>query len=159
MLRPLLVTDKVALRFDAQEELPPLLSDEGKLSQILRNLISNALKFTERGEIRVSAYLSEDRRQVEFAVADTGIGIRRRGPGADLRGVRAGAECPAGTRQGHRPGPAALAGASPPSSAARSSSKARPASARSSPCACRCACRAPRPTCRSHRSNSRSRRG
>jgi len=75
MLRPLLVTDKVALRFDAQEDLPPLLSDEGKLSQILRNLISNALKFTERGEIRVSAYLSEDRRQVEFAVADTGIGI------------------------------------------------------------------------------------
>jgi signal transduction histidine kinase/CheY-like chemotaxis protein len=61
MLRPLLVSDKVALRFDVADDLPPLLSDEGKLSQILRNLISNALKFTERGEIRVSAHLSEDR--------------------------------------------------------------------------------------------------
>jgi CheY-like chemotaxis protein/two-component sensor histidine kinase len=77
MLRPLLVSDKVALRFDVADDLPPLLSDEGKLSQILRNLISNALKFTERGEIRVSAHLSEDRAQIEFAVADTGIGIAR----------------------------------------------------------------------------------
>jgi signal transduction histidine kinase/CheY-like chemotaxis protein len=75
MLRPLLVSDKVALRFDAAENLPPLVSDEGKVSQILRNLISNALKFTERGEIRVSAHLSDDDRQVEFTVADTGIGI------------------------------------------------------------------------------------
>src|SRR6185295_6490448 len=77
MLRPLLVTDKVALRFEAADGLPPLLSDEGKLSQILRNLISNALKFTERGEIRVSAYPSEDGQQIEFTVADTGIGIAR----------------------------------------------------------------------------------
>ncbi|HWI39153.1 MAG TPA: ATP-binding protein, partial [Burkholderiales bacterium] len=75
MLRPLLVSDKVALRFDAAPDLPQLVSDEGKLSQILRNLISNALKFTERGEIRVTAYLSADHEQVEFSVADTGIGI------------------------------------------------------------------------------------
>jgi CheY-like chemotaxis protein/anti-sigma regulatory factor (Ser/Thr protein kinase) len=53
------------------------VSDEGKVSQILRNLISNALKFTERGEIRVSAQLVADGEQVEFAVADTGIGIAR----------------------------------------------------------------------------------
>ena len=75
MLRPLLVSDKVALRFEPAEDLPALVSDEGKVSQILRNLISNALKFTERGEIRVSATLSADGTQVEFAVADTGIGI------------------------------------------------------------------------------------
>ena len=75
MLRPLLVSDKVALRFDAAEELPALVTDEGKLSQILRNLISNALKFTERGEIRVTAQLSQGGEHVEFAVADTGIGI------------------------------------------------------------------------------------
>jgi len=75
MLRPLLVSDKVALRFEPAEDLPQILSDEGKVSQILRNLISNALKFTERGEIRVSAELTPDRQHVEFAVADTGIGI------------------------------------------------------------------------------------
>jgi signal transduction histidine kinase/DNA-binding response OmpR family regulator len=77
MLRPLLVSDKVALRFDADPDLPPLLTDEGKVSQILRNLISNALKFTERGEIRVTAVPAEGGGAVAFAVADTGIGIAR----------------------------------------------------------------------------------
>jgi signal transduction histidine kinase/CheY-like chemotaxis protein len=75
MLRPLLVSDRVALRFDAADDVPTLDTDEGKLSQILRNLISNALKFTERGEIRVSAVPAEEGACVAFAVADTGIGI------------------------------------------------------------------------------------
>lgn len=74
MLRPLLVTESVALRFDAGDALPMLHTDEGKVSQILRNFISNALKFTERGEIRVSAALVADG-QMQFSVADTGIGI------------------------------------------------------------------------------------
>jgi signal transduction histidine kinase/DNA-binding response OmpR family regulator len=75
MLRPLLVSDKVALRFEADPDLPPLYSDENKVSQILRNLISNALKFTERGEIRVRASLDGNRAWVTFSVEDTGIGI------------------------------------------------------------------------------------
>ena len=50
--------------------------DEGKISQILRNFISNALKFTERGEVRVSARaLGRTARAVAISVADTGIGI------------------------------------------------------------------------------------
>ena len=53
----------------------PLFTDEQKVSQILRNFISNAIKFTEQGEVRVSAQLSEDRRTISFSVADTGIGI------------------------------------------------------------------------------------
>src|SRR6185436_20394324 len=53
MLRPLLVSERVALRFENAPDLPQMWTDEGKVSQILRNLISNALKFTERGEIRV----------------------------------------------------------------------------------------------------------
>jgi signal transduction histidine kinase/DNA-binding response OmpR family regulator len=75
MLRPLLVTESVQLRFEEPEDVPPLYGDEGKLSQILRNFISNALKFTERGEVRVSAAFNADRGTVTFAVADTGIGI------------------------------------------------------------------------------------
>jgi CheY-like chemotaxis protein/anti-sigma regulatory factor (Ser/Thr protein kinase) len=74
MLRPLLVTETVRLVFE-EDELPEMFSDEAKISQILRNFISNALKFTERGEIRVSAALEEDERTVTFSVADTGIGI------------------------------------------------------------------------------------
>ncbi len=75
MLRPLLVSESVSLVFEPAGELPPLYTDEGKVSQILRNLISNALKFTEQGEVRVSATLSGDGHSVIFAVADTGIGI------------------------------------------------------------------------------------
>ncbi len=75
MLRPLLVGESVALVFDESESLPPLRTDEAKLSQILRNFISNALKFTERGEIRVSARLTAGGDAIAFAVRDTGIGI------------------------------------------------------------------------------------
>ncbi len=74
MLRPLLLNQSVDLVFDESADLPPLFTDEAKVSQILRNFISNALKFTERGEIRVSAQLAgED--EIRFAVSDTGIGI------------------------------------------------------------------------------------
>lgn len=75
MLRPLLLNTSVNLVFEEPEDLPPLISDEGKVSQILRNFISNALKFTELGEVRVTAKLADDGQCVIFSVADTGIGI------------------------------------------------------------------------------------
>jgi signal transduction histidine kinase len=74
MATPLLTSDSVVLRFDAAPSDAALVTDEGRLSQILRNLVSNAIKFTERGEIRVSAErVAGD--CVRFAVGDTGIGI------------------------------------------------------------------------------------
>ncbi len=75
MLRPLLLNTSVNLVFEEPEDLPLLVTDEGKVSQILRNFLSNALKFTERGEVRVSAQLSADNKAVIFSVSDTGIGI------------------------------------------------------------------------------------
>ena len=75
MLRPLLLSQSVALVFDSGEDLPLLFTDEGKLSQILRNLISNGLKFTERGEVRVAAR-TDATGTIAFEVSDTGIGIR-----------------------------------------------------------------------------------
>jgi len=75
MFRPMLVHPAVNLVIEEPAGVPPLRTDEGKLSQILRNLISNALKFTERGEVRVSARLGEDGHCVVFSVSDTGIGI------------------------------------------------------------------------------------
>ncbi len=74
MLRPLLVSPTPSLIFEAAEGVPTIQSDEAKVSQILRNFISNALKFTEAGEIRVAARMAGDD-TVVFSVADTGIGI------------------------------------------------------------------------------------
>ncbi|MEX2224033.1 MAG: ATP-binding protein [Candidatus Rokuibacteriota bacterium] len=74
MLRPLLVGDAVSLVVEEPEGLPSMRTDERKVSQILRNLLSNALKFTERGEIRVTARPAGDG-TIAFSVADTGIGI------------------------------------------------------------------------------------
>ena len=74
MFRPVGVNPDVTLIFEEPDNVPKLFSDDRKLAQILRNFISNALKFTLRGEIRVSARrFTED--TVQFAVADTGIGI------------------------------------------------------------------------------------
>jgi signal transduction histidine kinase/CheY-like chemotaxis protein len=74
VLRPLRVHEGVALVFDEGGELPVLHTDERKLSQILRNLVSNALKFTRQGEVRVSAAPGPND-TVVFSVRDTGIGI------------------------------------------------------------------------------------
>jgi signal transduction histidine kinase len=73
VMRPLLTNNAVALIFEEPVGVPPLCTDESKLAQILRNFVSNALKFTERGEVRVSARLAGD--DVVFSVSDTGIGI------------------------------------------------------------------------------------
>ena len=75
VMKPLQTATNVALMLDDHFGGPPLYSDEGKISQILRNLVSNALKFTEHGEVRVSARYDAMTRRYVFAVVDTGIGI------------------------------------------------------------------------------------
>lgn len=74
MLRPLLAGNSVNLVFEDPVGLPMLRTDESKLSQVLRNFISNALKYTERGQVSVSARM-QDAETVVFAVEDTGLGI------------------------------------------------------------------------------------
>lgn len=76
MLKPLLTSTSVNLVFEEPDDVPTLYTDEGKVSQVLRNFISNALKFTERGEIRVTASIDAARRDITIAVSDTGIGIK-----------------------------------------------------------------------------------
>jgi len=74
MFKPLVTNPDVTLVFEEPAGVPAIFSDDRKLAQILRNFVSNALKFTEHGEVRVSARLG-DEDTVVFAVADTGIGI------------------------------------------------------------------------------------
>src|SRR6185295_1852914 len=76
-LKPLQTNAAVELTFDSQSDVPELFTDEQKVSQVLRNLISNALKFTEEGEVTVSAVCDSSDGRVMFSVRDTGIGIAR----------------------------------------------------------------------------------
>jgi signal transduction histidine kinase len=74
MFRPIVGSGSVSLIFEEPDQVPPIYTDDKKLAQILRNFISNALKFTLQGEVRVSAGVVVGE-MIEFAVTDTGIGI------------------------------------------------------------------------------------
>lgn len=74
MFRPIVDLSSVDLIFEEPSGLPRLYTDDKKLAQILRNFISNALKFTLQGEVRISARM-ENQHEICFAVHDTGLGI------------------------------------------------------------------------------------
>jgi len=74
MFRPLVEGNQVDLLFEDPPVMPMLFTDDKKLAQILRNFISNALKFTPSGQVVVSTQL-EGENAVRFSVRDTGIGI------------------------------------------------------------------------------------
>jgi signal transduction histidine kinase len=66
---------KIKVKYAADPNVPPLVTDAGKVQQILYNFLSNAVKFTPpRGRIEVRAEML-DEKTVRFAVSDTGCGI------------------------------------------------------------------------------------
>ena len=74
--RQLAQQNKNNLVVDAQEKLGALTVDPMRLRQILLNLLSNACKFTTQGEVKLRVRkVADGRNWVEFAVADTGIGM------------------------------------------------------------------------------------
>jgi signal transduction histidine kinase/CheY-like chemotaxis protein len=73
-IRPMIDPSLVSLIFHDPAGMPALHSDEGKVAQVLRNFLTNAVKFTERGTIEVKAALGPDD-VVIFSVRDSGIGI------------------------------------------------------------------------------------
>ena len=64
---------KLALKTDVVRGLPHGLGDEQRLTQVLLNLVGNAIKFTDVGEVRITASMKGDRFTV--GVTDTGPGI------------------------------------------------------------------------------------
>ena len=74
IVQPLAEKKGLALRVDVAPPIASFDSDPRRVEQILINLLNNAIKFTERGEVALSATLSPD--HLRIAVADTGIGIR-----------------------------------------------------------------------------------
>ncbi|GEM_PF-319980 len=75
LLKPIAGNKKVELIFEKKGHIPRLYTDLNKLSQILRNLLSNALKFTPEGKVTVTAGYGGGK--VIFTVTDTGKGIRK----------------------------------------------------------------------------------
>jgi signal transduction histidine kinase len=76
LLKPLKTNDAIDLIFEEPSGVPILYNDEAKITQILRNFISNALKYTTKGSVTVSAQFKEPDR-ILFTVRDTGIGIAK----------------------------------------------------------------------------------
>jgi signal transduction histidine kinase len=74
-VEPLLRDGRVRIVKDVPADLPPLRTDRDKLKQILINLLGNAAKFTEQGEIRVAA--SSENGSLKLAVTDTGVGMKQ----------------------------------------------------------------------------------
>ena len=73
LLKPLHREKPIDLQNELTKDLPLVDGDEDRIQQILLNLLGNALKFTESGEVRLSAVIQDG--WIELAVADTGIGI------------------------------------------------------------------------------------
>lgn len=61
----------------AEGTVPQLYTDKLRLEQILKNLISNAIKFTKQGEVKLSVCPHKDDEKIVFKVSDTGIGIAK----------------------------------------------------------------------------------
>src|SRR5205085_4152471 len=65
--------DALAFHLDVEPGLPMIHGDRDRLLQVIGNLLDNALKFTKKGEIRLSAHRLGD--DLEVSLADTGVGI------------------------------------------------------------------------------------
>jgi signal transduction histidine kinase/CheY-like chemotaxis protein len=74
-LRPIAQHPGARLAIDDPPALPLVLTDETMLGRILRNVLSNGLKFTEHGEVRLTVSADDEHDELRFTVTDTGIGI------------------------------------------------------------------------------------
>ena len=75
VFRHLIQRKNIEIIIRISEELSPIFANENRLWQVLFNLIGNAIKFTERGTVTLSA--SEDDQFVKIMIEDTGLGISK----------------------------------------------------------------------------------
>ncbi len=72
-VEPLAAEKRLAFRAEVAPDLPPARGDERRLSQVLLNLVGNAIKFTDKGEVKIAASVANG--SFTVAVCDTGPGI------------------------------------------------------------------------------------
>jgi signal transduction histidine kinase len=83
-VEPLASEKQIALKVDVAPELPPGRGDERRLTQVLLNLVGNAIKFTDSGEVSIKGFSANG--SFTVAVHDTGPGISE----ADITDLLAG---------------------------------------------------------------------
>jgi signal transduction histidine kinase len=74
-VEPLIARAKLAVATELDDALPPVKSDRQKVKQIIINLLTNALKFTPQGWVKVTAAYDTRLDRLTIAVTDSGIGI------------------------------------------------------------------------------------
>ncbi len=74
-LEPLIQKARLQVLTDVPEPPPEVHSDRQKVKQIVLNLLTNAIKFTPQGQVRVRVRCDDQRRELRISVEDTGIGI------------------------------------------------------------------------------------
>src|SRR6266852_5903023 len=74
-VEPLIHRVRLSASTELAADLPPVMSDRQKVKQIVLNFLTNAIKFTPQGAIRVSAGYDAAKDEISLAVNDTGIGI------------------------------------------------------------------------------------
>ena len=74
-MEPLIQKARLQTLTELVPELPPLYSDRQKVKQIVLNLLTNAIKFTPQGCVKVRVRADDERREMRIAVQDTGIGV------------------------------------------------------------------------------------
>jgi signal transduction histidine kinase len=74
-LKPLATNKGLYLTLEMEEEIPHVIADGHRLRQVVINLVSNAIKFTERGGVTICCTQIHNRDMVSISVKDTGIGI------------------------------------------------------------------------------------
>jgi PAS domain S-box-containing protein len=74
-MEPIIARSKLTVSSHVPSDLGPIVSDRQKVKQVLLNLLSNALKFTREGSVRIRADHADTPAMVAIAITDTGIGI------------------------------------------------------------------------------------
>ena len=89
---------RVEIHLISQPDVPPVSVDQDKIKQVLTNLLSNSIKFTENGEILIR--ITDEDRTVKIEVSDTGVGIPAEDKGTIFEAWDAQQTPAGGSRQG-----------------------------------------------------------